>query len=68
MMLNSYTANLAAFLTMSRMDSSIESAEDLASQSKIKYGAVTGGSTMGFFRVFTFIFFLSHLLVKKKLF
>ncbi|XP_055903176.1 glutamate receptor ionotropic, kainate 2 [Eupeodes corollae] len=50
MMLNSYTANLAAFLTMSRMDSSIESAEDLASQSKIKYGAVTGGSTMAFFR------------------
>ncbi|XP_067620605.1 glutamate receptor ionotropic, kainate 2 [Eurosta solidaginis] len=50
MMLNSYTANLAAFLTMSRMESSIESAEDLAAQSKIKYGAVQGGSTMGFFR------------------
>ncbi|XP_049313481.1 glutamate receptor ionotropic, kainate 2 [Bactrocera dorsalis] len=50
MMLNSYTANLAAFLTMSRMESSIESAEDLAAQSKIKYGALLGGSTMGFFR------------------
>lgn len=51
MMLNSYTANLAAFLTMSRMGSSIESAEDLAAQNKIKYGAVMGGSTMAFFRV-----------------
>lgn len=55
MMLNSYTANLAAFLTMSRMDSSIESAEDLAAQSKIKYGAVAGASTMAFFRVCTFV-------------
>lgn len=51
MMLNSYTANLAAFLTMSRMGTSIKGAEDLASQNKIKYGAVTGGSTMSFFRV-----------------
>ncbi|KAL9925587.1 glutamate receptor ionotropic, kainate 2 isoform X1 [Glossina fuscipes] len=50
MMLNSYTANLAAFLTMSRMGSSIKSAEDLAAQTKIKYGAVVGGSTMGFFK------------------
>lgn len=33
------------------MESSIESAEDLAAQSKIKYGALLGGSTMGFFRV-----------------
>jgi glutamate receptor, ionotropic, invertebrate len=49
-MLASYTANLAAFLTMERMDASIESAEDLAKQSKIKYGAVKGGSTLGFFK------------------
>lgn len=49
-MLSSYTANLAAFLTMERMDASIESAEDLAKQSKIKYGAVLGGSTLSFFR------------------
>lgn len=48
--ISSYTANLAAFLTMSRMDASIESAEDLAKQTKIKYGAMDGGSTMGFFR------------------
>lgn len=50
MMLNSYTANLAAFLTNSRQASSINNAEDLAAQNKIKYGALLGGSTMGFFR------------------
>lgn len=49
-MLASYTANLAAFLTMERMDATIDSAEDLAKQSKIKYGAVRGGSTMKFFQ------------------
>lgn len=33
------------------MDSPIESAEDLAKQTKIKYGALKGGSTAAFFRV-----------------
>ncbi|GLV43978.1 Kainate-type ionotropic glutamate receptor subunit 1D [Carabus blaptoides fortunei] len=47
---SSYTANLAAFLTNERMGPTIESAEDLAKQSKIKYGAVIGGSTLGFFK------------------
>lgn len=50
-MISSYTANLAAFLTVERMDSPIESAEDLAKQTKIKYGALRGGSTAAFFRV-----------------
>ncbi|XP_075975524.1 kainate-type ionotropic glutamate receptor subunit 1D isoform X2 [Anticarsia gemmatalis] len=49
-MISSYTANLAAFLTVERMDSPIESAEDLAKQTKIKYGALKGGSTAAFFR------------------
>lgn len=49
-MISSYTANLAAFLTVERMDSPIESAEDLAKQTKIKYGALRGGSTTAFFR------------------
>lgn len=49
-MLASYTANLAAFLTSQRMDNTIDSAEDLAKQSKIKYGAVRGGSTLKFFQ------------------
>lgn len=51
-MISSYTANLAAFLTVERMDVTIENAEDLAKQTKIKYGAVIGGSTAGFFKVF----------------
>ncbi|KAF2904869.1 hypothetical protein ILUMI_01302 [Ignelater luminosus] len=46
----SYTANMAAFLTMERMGPTIENAEDLARQSKIKYGLVTGGSTETFIR------------------
>ncbi|XP_045476404.1 glutamate receptor ionotropic, kainate 2 [Harmonia axyridis] len=49
-MISSYTANLAAFLTVERMDSPIEGAEDLAKQTKIKYGALRGGSTAAFFR------------------
>lgn len=42
-MLSSYTANLAAFLTKTQMDVKIESAEDLAKQSKIKYGVMKDG-------------------------
>ena len=33
------------------MESPIESAEDLAKQTKIKYGALESGSTRAFFRV-----------------
>lgn len=49
--ISSYTANLAAFLTVERMDSPIDSADDLAKQTKIEYGAVRDGSTMTFFKV-----------------
>ncbi|CAG0882501.1 unnamed protein product [Cyprideis torosa] len=49
-MISSYTANLAAFLTVERMESPIESAEDLAKQTKIKYGTMATGSTYSFFR------------------
>ncbi|XP_043256506.1 glutamate receptor ionotropic, kainate 2-like [Colletes gigas] len=49
-MVSSYTANLAAFLTVDKMDNPIKGAEDLAKQTKIKYGAVAGGSTSAFFR------------------
>jgi len=51
--ISSYTANLAAFLTVERMVSPIESADDLAKQTKIAYGTIFGGSTMTFFRVIT---------------
>ena len=50
-MISSYTANLAAFLTIERMESPINSAEDLAKQTKVQYGCVATGSTAGFFRV-----------------
>ncbi|XP_016918905.1 glutamate receptor ionotropic, kainate 2-like isoform X2 [Apis cerana] len=49
-MVSSYTANLAAFLTVDKMDNPIKGVEDLAKQTKIKYGAVAGGSTSAFFR------------------
>ncbi|XP_071115475.1 glutamate receptor ionotropic, kainate 2-like isoform X1 [Haliotis cracherodii] len=49
-MISSYTANLAAFLTVERMISPIESAEDLVKQTVIKYGTLEGGSTMAFFQ------------------
>lgn len=48
-MISTYTANLAAFLTAKRMKSPIESASDLASQTTISYGCLEGGSTWNFF-------------------
>lgn len=47
---------------MERMDVAIEGAEDLAKQSKIKYGAVLGGSTLSFFKVSPVAQFHWHLL------
>jgi ionotropic glutamate receptor len=64
-LISSYTANLgiiikvfffsqisflAAFLTVEKLVNPIESAEDLAKQTKIKYGVVSGGSSEQFFR------------------
>ena len=49
--ISSYTANLAAFLTVERMHSPIESADDLAKQTEIKYGTIEHGSSQQFFRV-----------------
>ena len=51
--ISSYTANLAAFLTVERMASPIESAQDLAEQREISYGTLQSGSTLTFFRVIT---------------
>ncbi|XP_022915885.1 glutamate receptor ionotropic, kainate 2-like isoform X9 [Onthophagus taurus] len=48
--ISSYTANLAAFLTVERMITPIENAEDLAGQTDIPYGTLDSGSTMTFFR------------------
>jgi hypothetical protein len=63
-LVSSYTANLgstsassarflleilAAFLTVERMVTPIESVEDLARQTDIRYGVMRGGSTQEFF-------------------
>jgi len=48
--ISSYTANLAAFLTVERMLTPIESADDLAKQTEIQYGTLDAGSTKDFFR------------------
>uniref|UniRef100_A0A6G1SET4 Glutamate receptor 1 n=1 Tax=Aceria tosichella TaxID=561515 RepID=A0A6G1SET4_9ACAR len=47
---SSYTANLAAFLTVERMDNPIQSADDLAKQTKVLYGCLKSGSTRAFFQ------------------
>ncbi|XP_057319643.1 glutamate receptor ionotropic, kainate 2-like [Microplitis mediator] len=49
-MVSSYTANLAAFLTAVKMGVTINNIEELAAQSKIKYGSLGKGSTAAFFR------------------
>lgn len=59
--ISSYTANLAAFLTVERMVSPIESAEDLAKQTEIAYGTLDGGSTKEFFMVRNKAHLFSHL-------
>ncbi|XP_072018830.1 glutamate receptor ionotropic, kainate 2-like isoform X1 [Amphiura filiformis] len=48
-LVSSYTANLAAFLTVERMVSPIKNADELAAQTAIEYGTRSGGSTYTFF-------------------
>ena len=49
-MISSYTANLAAFLTVEKIDFPIEDAKDLSLQTEIGYGCVKSGSTCTFFK------------------
>ncbi|XP_023289712.1 glutamate receptor 1 [Orussus abietinus] len=49
-LISSYTANLAAFLTVERMVTPINSPEDLAAQTEVQYGTLYHGSTWDFFR------------------
>ncbi|KAB7497722.1 Glutamate receptor 4, partial [Armadillidium nasatum] len=49
-LISSYTANLAAFLTVERMSSPIQTADDLSRQSVIEYGMRSAGSTKQFFQ------------------
>jgi len=62
--ISSYTANLAAFLTVERMQNPIESAEDLAKQTEIKYGTIDSGSTKDFFRVFHVLLYFLYEIAK----
>ena len=45
-----YTANLAAFLTVTRMETPIESLEGLADQTRTPYGTVSSSSLEHFFK------------------
>ncbi|KAL9891638.1 glutamate receptor ionotropic, kainate 2 isoform X3 [Glossina fuscipes] len=50
-MVSSYTANLAAFLTVESLSTPIENVEDLAAnKGGVNYGAKLGGSTFNFFQ------------------
>lgn len=61
-LISSYTANLAAFLTVERMVTPIKSAKDLAYQTEVQYGTLMSGSTMDFFNVSTIMRLLLFLL------
>ncbi|XP_044735495.1 ionotropic receptor 25a-like [Chrysoperla carnea] len=47
--ISSYTANLAAFLTVTRLETPIESLDDLAKQYKIQYAPLNGSAAMIYF-------------------
>ena len=46
----SYTANLAAFLTVSRLETPIASLDDLSKQYKIKYSPMNNSDAMIYFQ------------------
>ncbi|XP_061782926.1 glutamate receptor ionotropic, delta-1-like isoform X1 [Nerophis lumbriciformis] len=50
MVCSSYTANLAAYLTVSRMDHAIRSFQDLARQVEVDYGTVRDSAVYDYFR------------------
>ena len=45
----SYTANLAAFLTVSRLETPVDSLDDLAKQYKIQFSPMKGSDSMTYF-------------------
>jgi ionotropic glutamate receptor len=50
-MVSSYTANLAAFLTVETLVTPFSNVKELSEQTEIKYGAKRGGATANFFKV-----------------
>ena len=67
-LISSYTANLAAFLTVERMVTPINSAEDLARQTQVEYGTISSGTTRDFFKVLKFFYHLENLTYHKIIF
>ena len=49
-LISSYTANLAAFLTVTKINTPVSSLSDLVSQTKIKYGTVQNTNAHAFFK------------------
>ncbi|XP_076245602.1 glutamate receptor ionotropic, kainate 2 [Calliopsis andreniformis] len=49
-MVSSYTANLAAFLTVETLVSPFSNVDELAKKKTIKYGAKAGGATFNYFK------------------
>lgn len=48
--MTAYTANLAAFLTVTRLDKPIESLDDLSNQFKIKYSVLNASTIAAYFQ------------------
>ncbi|KAL5011711.1 hypothetical protein ScPMuIL_010262 [Solemya velum] len=48
-LISSYTANLAAFLTVEKLITSIDSVDDLVGQTSVRYGILNSGSSYSFF-------------------
>ena len=74
-MISSYTANLAAFLTVEKVIYPIQNAEDLSKQNVIEYGCLGSGSTKAFFkdsnitifkRLYDFMKTRPHVFMKKN--
>ena len=51
----SYTANLAAFLTITRQEKSVNSLDDLGKQFKVQYSAVRGSTNAKYFERMAYI-------------
>lgn len=66
-MISSYTANLAAFLTSEGLDEGITDVKSLPTQTKVKYGCLSSGSTANFFKVIRYNYNLKSRIKKNVL-
>ena len=64
LMMSCYTANLAAFLTIDKMDSTINSVEDLLIQNQVQVGAYHENSTvLRLLKVFWYLIFIVYRII-----